>query len=150
VEVLGKRQALQGLNRKNRTQDDQPYNSQETIMFANRKSILRASAVAAGLFVTATFAAIAASPASVAISADRPALTKSFVEKEIMRQAQAQGVKLSPSEARGAAGQAMKELTGKGPGPQKLIIHLKFKRFTICISTGADKGYCKGGGKNRS
>jgi hypothetical protein len=119
-------------------------------MFANRKSILRASAVAAGLFVTATFAAIAASPASVAISADRPALTKSFVEKEIMRQAQAQGVKLSPSEARGAAGQAMKELTGKGPGPQKLIIHLKFKRFTICISTGADKGYCKGGGKNRS
>ena len=117
-------------------------------MFDNRKSIMKASALAAGLFVTASLAALAASPANVAISADRPMLSKSFVEKEIMRQAQAQGVKLSPSEARGAATQAMNELTSKGKGPQKLIIHLKFKRFTICISTGADKGHCKGGGRS--
>lgn len=117
-------------------------------MFDNRKSIIRASAIAAAFCVTATFTAIAASPANVAISADRAKISKSFVEQEIMRQAKAQGVKLSPGEARSAASQAVNDLAGKGPGPQKLIIHLKFKRFTICISTGADKGYCKGAGKS--
>jgi hypothetical protein len=114
-------------------------------MFNQRRFLLTSSALAAALCVAATLSATAASRANVAISADRPMLSKSFVEQEILRQARAQGVRLSPAETRRAADQAMNDLTGKGPGPQKLIIHLKFKKFTICISTGADKGYCKGG-----
>ncbi|MFN3745381.1 MAG: hypothetical protein ACK4TL_11810 [Hyphomicrobiaceae bacterium] len=117
-------------------------------MFNQRRFRLTSSALAAVLCVAATLTATAASRASVAISADRQMLSRSFVEQEILRQAKAQGVRLSPAEARSAADQAMNDLTGKGPGPQKLIIHLKFKKFTICISTGADKGYCKGGGRS--
>lgn len=114
-------------------------------MFKNRNFVLTASALATAVCLTATLAAHAAGIANVAISSPSTKVSKSFVEQEILRQAKLQGVSLTPREARGAASQAVDQLTGKGPGPQKLIIHLKFKRFTICISTGADKGYCKGG-----
>ena len=114
-------------------------------MSKNRNFILTASALATAFCLTATLGVHAAGIANVAISSPSKKISKSFVEQEIMRQARQQGVRLTPSEARGAASQAVDQLTGKGPGPQKLIIHLKFKRFTICISTGADKGHCQGG-----
>lgn len=116
-------------------------------MCNQRRFLLTSSALAAILCVAATLTATAASRANVAVSVDRQMLSRALVEQEILRQAKAQGVRLSPSEARSAADQAMNDLTSKAPGPQKLIIHLKFRKFTICISTGADKGYCKGGGR---
>lgn len=114
-------------------------------MFKNRNFVLTASALATAFCLTATLAAHATGIANIAISSPTTKVSKSFVEREIMRQARVQGVSLTPGEARSAASRAVDGLASKGPGPQKLIIHLKFKRFTICISTGPDKGYCKGG-----
>jgi hypothetical protein len=112
-------------------------------MFTRQNRVLAAYATAALLGFSIIAPSFAATQAQVSISSAKTALSKSFVQGEILRQARLQGVALTADEAQGAAAQAVDQLTGKGPGPQKLIILLKFKKFTICISTGKDKDFCK-------
>ncbi len=67
----------------------------------------------------------------------------SLLKSQIRRQALKQGVKLSAREVNAAVHHATNQLKSNGRDPLKGIIHLKFKRFTICISWGKDKGYCE-------
>jgi len=86
---------------------------------------------------------VAAKPAQVGIGLKTNKVSPSLLKSQIRQQALRQGVKLTDREVAVAVNRATNQLKGVGPGPQKGIIHLKFKRFTICISWGKDKNYCK-------
>lgn len=109
------------------------------------KSLVSAFAFAAVLasagVATETNAAVRSPQLGIGLQSKEasPAVLKS----QIRAQASRLGLKLSDEEVDAAVNGAANKLQGIGPGPQKGIIHLAFKRFTICVSWGKDKDYCK-------
>lgn len=119
------------------------------------KSTLAGAVVLASLMSVAAVAPVTAAPkaktvktslkitkARIGIGLKTNRVSRSALSRMIRQQALAQGVKLSRKEVGQAANAASSKLASAGNGPQKGIIHLKFRRFTICISWGADKGHC--------
>ena len=92
-----------------------------------------------GAFVLPT---AAAELANVQIDLDNQTASISYIASQIRSQARSQGVRLTDSEVQSAAQSAANNLSAADPGPQKGIIHIKFKKITVCISWGADKGHC--------
>lgn len=113
-----------------------------------------AAAILASLAMTAPAQAASvakASKAIVSLKTAKPKLaiglntnrtSRASLKALIRQRANAKGVKLSTREVNQAAQTAMNKLASAGNGPLKGIIHIKFRRFTICISWGEDKGHC--------
>lgn len=68
--------------------------------------------------------------------------SRSQIARLVRSEAGRKGVRLSEAEVQAATARAIGRLKTQPPGPQPLIIHIVFKNFTICISTGKHKGYC--------
>ena len=69
-------------------------------------------------------------------------VSRSQLASLIRSKAAAKGVTLSPAEVNQAVNTGMGKLASGDNGPLKGIIHIKFKRFTICIDWGKDQGHC--------
>jgi hypothetical protein len=108
-------------------------------------SALAFAAVVASAGLAAPASAAARTP-QVGIGLQTKEVSPAALKSQIRAQATKLGLKLTDEEVETAVNGASNKLQGVGPGPQKGIIHLKFKRFTICISWGPDKGYCKSRG----
>lgn len=107
-----------------------------------KKSILVSVAVATLGGGVLMAPASAAQKANVAIGLDSKSVSTSYIAAQIRTQAEKQGVRLSDREVQTAAQSATDKLGANDQGPQKGIIHLKGKKFAICISWGADKDHC--------
>jgi hypothetical protein len=77
----------------------------------------------------------------VAIGLPTKSSTQNQLASEITRQLSAGGVSASEKEVQAAARRTL-NLIAESKDPQKVVIHVKFKKFTICVSWGADKDYC--------
>lgn len=114
------------------------------------RTVIAPALIAAFASTAVVQPASAARTAKVGIGLASKTTTKSYLAAQIRKQARQQGVKLSERQVQAAAGRALGNLKNKDKDPLKGIIHLKFKKFTICISWGADKGHCKGGKAKRA
>ena len=119
------------------------------------KTLLSATAVATLLSgVAAALPASAANakqPFKVSMKSAKPQLaiglrtnkiSRSQLASLIRSKAAAKGVRLSAAEVGQAVNHGMGKLAAADNGPLKGIIHIKFKRFTICIDWGKDQGHC--------
>lgn len=97
------------------------------------------SAGASGAMVQKT---TASKPAQVAIGLETRSATQDQLAREIRQQLKDRGVSASEQEVQAAARHAL-DLINKGKDPQKGVIHVTTKKFTICASWGEDKDYCK-------
>ncbi len=111
-------------------------------MTMNSSQLARALLIGAVLTTAGFSEAGALQKASVGLNLNTNAVSRSYVAAQIRSQARKKGIRLSSREVNTAAHGAINRLRAKGRGPQKGIIHLKFKRFTICIAWGKDKGHC--------
>lgn len=100
------------------------------------------AAVLASAGVATEAGAVARTP-QIGIGLQSKEVNPAVLKSQIRAQATRLGLKLSDGEVDAAVNGATNKLQGVGPGPQKGIIHLKFRRFTICVSWGKDKNYCK-------
>ncbi len=79
---------------------------------------------------------------NIGIGLPSRSVSKSTLRRKIRYMTLKRGITLSSAELNQAVNTATNKLASAGNGPQKGIIHLKFRKFTICISWGADKGHC--------
>ncbi len=81
---------------------------------------------------------------SVGISLSKSQIKLPILKAQIQKMALRKGVTLSNAEAQRAARQAFNKFgISRGKGPSKLIVMVSIRNFTICVSTGKDKDYCK-------
>lgn len=118
------------------------------------KALVGAMAVAtlmSGIAAAPANAGTAKQSVAVGLKSAKPQLAIGLKTKNISRselaslirsKAAAKGVKLSEGEVNQAVNGGMNKLAAADNGPLKGIIHIKFKRFTICIDWGADQGHC--------
>jgi len=78
----------------------------------------------------------------VAIGLAHKSATKDEIEGAVRQQLGARGVSASEQEVQAAARQAL-DLIGKAKDPEKGVIYVNTKKFTICASWGKDKDFCK-------
>jgi hypothetical protein len=78
----------------------------------------------------------------VAVGLETNSTTEAHIEQEIRMQLKSRGVQVRDQEVKNAARNAM-NLVAKEKDPLKGVIYIKTKKFTICISWGADKNFCK-------
>ncbi|MCM3872271.1 MAG: hypothetical protein ND895_16440 [Pyrinomonadaceae bacterium] len=77
----------------------------------------------------------------IGVGLDDRNVTKDQLAAEI-RQKLTGRVSVSETEVQSAATNAL-DLIGKAKDPLKGVIYVKTKKFTICVSWGSDKGFCK-------
>lgn len=65
------------------------------------------------------------------------------LKAQIRKMALKKGVRLTKNEINRAARQAVNKFGVKESGPSKLIVMVSIRNFTICVSTGPDKNFCK-------
>ena len=107
-----------------------------------RKTMIVSSAIAILLSGAFALPTAAAERASVEIGLDSKTTSTSYIASQISSQAKSQGVRLTDSEVQSAARSAADDLAATNQGPEKGIIHIKFKKITVCIAWGADKNHC--------
>ena len=78
----------------------------------------------------------------VGVGLDDRNVTKDQLSREIRQQLSKRGVSVSEKEVQAAATNAL-DLIGKSKDPQKGVIYVKTKKFTVCVSWGSDKAACK-------
>ncbi len=78
----------------------------------------------------------------IGVGLDDRNVTKDQLAQEIRQQFRSRGVSVSEKEVQAAATNAL-DLVGKAKDPLKGVIYVKTKKFTICVSWGSDKGFCK-------
>jgi hypothetical protein len=78
----------------------------------------------------------------IGVGLDNRNITKGQLAEEIRQKLSARGVSASERQVQDAATDAL-NLIGKAKDPQKGVIFVKTKKFTLCVSWGSDKGYCK-------
>jgi len=78
----------------------------------------------------------------VGVGLDDRNVTKDQLAGEIKQQLRKRGVSANEKEVQAAATHAL-DLIGKSKDPQKGVIHVTTKKFTVCVSWGSDKAYCK-------
>jgi hypothetical protein len=78
----------------------------------------------------------------VGVGLDNRNVTKEQLSHEIKQQLSKRGVSASEKEVQAAAANAL-DLIGKSKDPQKGVIHVTTKKFTLCVSWGSDKAACK-------
>ena len=78
----------------------------------------------------------------IGVGLDDRNVTKDQLAQEIRQQLNGRGVSVSNKEVHAAATNAL-NLIGKSKDPLKGVIYVKTKKFTICVSWGSDKGFCK-------
>lgn len=78
----------------------------------------------------------------VAVGLDTRSATQDQLAGEIRQQLNERGVKATEQEVQAAARRAL-DLIGKSKDPQKGVIYVNTKKFTICASWGKDKNFCK-------
>ena len=78
----------------------------------------------------------------IGVGLDDRNVTKDQLVREIRQEINARGVSVSDNDVQAAATNAL-NLIGKAKDPQKGVIYVKTKKFTICVSWGSDKGFCK-------
>jgi len=77
----------------------------------------------------------------VAIGLDTKTTTRAELVTQIKQQLNARGVSASDREVQDAAQRGL-NLIGKTKDPQKGIIYIPARKFTICISWGPHKKFC--------
>ena len=77
----------------------------------------------------------------VAIGLPTKSSTQDQLAGEITRQLSAGRVSATDKEVQAAARRTL-NLIAEGKDPQKGIVKIQFKKFSICVSWGADKDYC--------
>ncbi len=113
------------------------------------------AAVVAVVLTSAAFSTVqAASPAKpvgkmaknavgkVGVNLRTSRISETALKSQIARAAARKGIKLTSRQLNRAANSAMGKFASAGNGPQKGIIHIRFRRFDICIAWGRDKGSC--------
>ena len=95
-----------------------------------------------GAVATAALANTSVKCPNVAIGLDTKEATQQQLEREITSQLNACGVSATSQEIQTAARNAL-NLLNKAKDPVKGVIYWKTKKFTICISWGEDKDFCK-------
>jgi hypothetical protein len=78
----------------------------------------------------------------VAIGLDTNSTTEERISREVKLQLRSRGVQFREQEVRTASRDAL-DLVSKSKDPLKGVIYIKTKKFTICISWGSDKNFCK-------
>jgi hypothetical protein len=78
----------------------------------------------------------------IGVGLDDRNVTKDQLSREIKQQLSKRGVSASEKEVQAAVTNAL-DLIGKSKDPQKGVIHVKTKKFTLCVAWGSDKGACK-------
>ena len=78
----------------------------------------------------------------IGVGLDDRNVTKDQLSRQIRQQLGKRGVSATEKEVQAAATNAL-DLIGKSKDPQKGVIHVKTKKFTVCVSWGSDKAYCK-------
>jgi hypothetical protein len=78
----------------------------------------------------------------VAIGLETKSATKEQLARAIRQQLSGRGVSASEQEVHAAARSAL-DLIGKAKDPEKGVIYVNTKKFTICASWGKDKDFCK-------
>ena len=78
----------------------------------------------------------------VGVGLDDRNVTKDQLSREIKQQLNKRGVSATEKEVQAAATNAL-DLIGKSKDPQKGVIYVKTKKFTVCVSWGSDKAHCK-------
>ena len=91
---------------------------------------------------TAALASTSAKCPNVAIGLDRKEATLEQLEREITSQLNACSVSATEQEIQTAARNSL-DLLNKAKDPVKGVIYWKTKKFTICVSWGEDKNFCK-------
>ena len=80
----------------------------------------------------------------VGIGLSKSQLKLPVLKSQIRNLTLKRGVVLSKAEINRAARQALNKFgTAGGKDPSKLIVQVSIRNFTICVSTGKDKDYCK-------
>jgi len=77
----------------------------------------------------------------IGVGLDDRNVTKDQLSREIRQQLGKRGVSVSEKEVQAATTNAL-DLIGKSKDPQKGVIHVKTKKFTVCVSWGSDKAVC--------
>lgn len=77
----------------------------------------------------------------VAVGLEKKSVTKEQMAREIRQQLTGCGVSASEQEVQAATQQSL-NLVGKAKDPQKGIIYIPAKKFTICVSWGRHKSFC--------
>ena len=78
----------------------------------------------------------------IGVGLDDRNVTKDQLAREIRQELSVRRVSVSEKEVQAAATNAL-NLIGKAKDPQKGVIYVNTKKFTICISWGSDKAFCK-------
>jgi hypothetical protein len=81
-------------------------------------------------------------PVQVAVGLETRSATQDQLAREIRRQLDGRGISATEQEVQAAARRAL-DLISKGKDPQKGVIYVNTKKFTICASWGKDKDFCK-------
>jgi len=95
-----------------------------------------------GAATTATLATSSLKCPDAAIGLDRKEATQQQLASEISSQITACGVSATEQEVQSAARNSL-DLLNRAKDPLKGVIFVKTKKFTICISWGEDKNFCK-------
>jgi hypothetical protein len=77
----------------------------------------------------------------IPINLDSKSTTKEQLAGTIKRQLAECGISTTEKEIQNAAGSSL-NLIGKSKDPEKGVIYVKTKKFTICASWGRDKDFC--------
>jgi hypothetical protein len=77
----------------------------------------------------------------VAVKLDSKDTTQSEIEQQIRQQLETCGISATEKEIQSGAKDSL-NLVSKSKDPQKGVIYVKTKKFTICASWGRDKEFC--------
>ena len=78
----------------------------------------------------------------VAIGLDTNSASEDQIARMIRQDLRSRRIAFKEQDVRTASRNAV-DLIAKEKDPLKGVIYVKFKKFTICISWGADKNFCK-------
>ena len=107
-------------------------------------SLVIAIALLMGTYANSAMAQTGASKKTVqvAVGLDTNSATEEQLLREVKLQLRSRGVSFKEQDVRTATRNAL-DLVAKEKDPLKGVIYVKTKKFTICVSWGADKGFCR-------